>query len=335
MATRLIAHQISKAQHTRDASVLLRSTLLPADSEAAISFTQALRNAHTSNNPIAGRFRSPAGARLPFEQRLRTYLRGADDGQFVAFSHDAANLLLERMKTESAATGGYVIFCQYDHGAENFLLVALLSTRAQPSFDKDLNLVQSIALDFDHLRHAGRVRYSGLTHNDDGVVHYVSRRQGDVSDYFREFLGCEPVTDSAAQGRYLYTALRSFADTQKMDPEDREAMMQQAYTYSRECKKHGRPIQLTGLANSLRPDNPTVVLQHLSSEGTNLAGEFPVPPDSVMRKFVKFAFNRKGLKLEFDRTDWLDKVSTTNGSIVIKEAPAELIEQITSEKGNA
>ena len=91
-------------------------------------------------------------------------------------------------------------------------------------------------------------------------------------------------------------------------------------------------MAMTTLANLLLPQNPSIVLRHLSQESSGLAGEFAVPPASVMRQFVKFAFNKSGLKLEFDRNDWLDKVSVRNESVTIRHAPQELIKLINEEK---
>lgn len=331
MPARLIAHQILKQQHTKKTEVFLRAQLLPSGDELAGSFMQELRTAMTYRNPVAGRFVRLAGTQPPFEQRLIRYRTAATDAEFISFSHDATKLLEVKMGAEPLATGGYLVFAEYDHLEESYLLVAVLSTKAQPSFDEKLNLIASATLDFEHLRFAGRVRYAGVAANEDGVVHFVSRRTEELSDYFREFLGCEPVTDSTVQGRQLFTALSKYADKQEMKREDKEAMMQQTYSYWHDCRKADRPMTLTGLANFLVPDNPTVVLKHLTAESSGLAGEFSPPPTKVMRQFVKFTFANAGLKLEFDRNDWLGNISVKEKSVTIRNVPNELIQKLKEE----
>lgn len=329
---RLIAHQIRKAKNSREAVDHLRSALIPVSGELAGSFMQELRNAFNGRNPQAGRFVRPAGAQLPFEQRLRNYLRTMGDAEFISFTQAAAGLLRDKMKLESFATGGYVVFAEYDHLEESFLLVALLGTQAHPNFDQDLNLISSETLDFEHLRYAGRVRLRGISENADGVVHFVSRRKDEVSDYFQDFLGCEPITDSTTQGQHLHSALRAFADSHQLQREDREGLMQKTYTYWQECRKTGKPMEMSTLANLLRPEEPKVMLLHLTAESTGLAGEFPVPPAGVMKRFIKFAYSREGLKIEFDKNDWLDKITVKNESVTIRDAPPGLIAQIAEEK---
>src|SRR5208283_5836090 len=213
---------------------------------------QELRNTITQRNPVAGRFTRVAGANPAFEQRLVRYLGSHTDGEFISFSRDATNLLCSEMRRESLATGGYMVFAEHTHADEAFLLVVMLSTRAQPSFDEELNLISSITLDFDHLRHAGRIKLSAVPVNEDGVVHFVSRRAEGMSDYFRVFLGCEAVTDSTAQGNLLFSALRRLAAAGRMAPSDADSMMQRTYSYWQDCRRSGESMTLTALANCLR-----------------------------------------------------------------------------------
>jgi len=329
---RIIAHRINKQQHQRETTSSLRAALLPIGDLSA-GLMAEMRTAIMNRNPVAGRFTREAGTQPALEQRLNTYLTNITDETFVALTRDATEMLVTRMREEPAATGGYVVFAHHEHDGAEYLLVVLLSTKAQPSFDEHLNLVASITLDFEHLRHAGRVKLNELPANTDGVVHFVSRRAQETSDYFRDFLGCEALTDSAAQGNLLHTALRSLAATNQLETGDATALMERAYSYWQTCRHEKRTMTLTALANVLAPQNPTIVLQHLSSEHHGLAGEFAPPPPSIMRRFVKFAFSKRGLRLEFDRDDWLEKVSVTRGnSVVIRDAPAELIQDINDAK---
>jgi len=331
MFARLIAHQIQKKQHVKAATSHLRDRLLPA-TELAGDFVQELRGAISQRNPVAGRFVRPAGGKPPFEQRLIKYMAAVDDAQFIGLSRDATELLRSHMAAESFATGGYVVFAEYKHEEDTFFLVALLSTKAQPNFDENLNLISSVAIDFNHLRYAGRVRYSGVPGNEDGVVHFISRRTEELSDYFREFLGCEPVLDSSVQAKLLYTALSNFAETEEMSREDKEEMMHQTHSYWEDCRRNDRPMTVTGLANYLRPDDPRVMSKHLSQESWGLAGEFSPPPSRAMKQFKKFTFSRAGLKLEFDRNDWLGNITVREKSVTIRNAPEDLIKQLAEEK---
>jgi nucleoid-associated protein len=329
MPNRLIAHQIRKSQHSEEAQTYLRDQLLPVSAESN-SLVDELRQAITRGNPVAGKFIRPAGARPPFEQRLSRYMQRATDPEFISFSRDATGLLVTEMCKEPLTTGGYVLFGEQEFNEETFVLVILLSTRAQPSFDEHLNLISATTLDVEHLRHAGRIRESGVATNDDGVVHFVSRSSEGV--FFREFLGCEPVTDPTVQANYLLTALRGWSGERGMDVEQREQLMQRTYSYWNERRQAGEPMTLTGLSNFLEPANPEPILAYLGREESGLAGEFSPPRPNAMRQFVKFAFQKAGLKIEFNRNEWLQNINVRGSTLTIRNAPRELIEQITEEK---
>ncbi len=329
MSSRLIVHQIVKDRGSETTDLHLRASLLTSTTADAGALIDRLRLAITRGNPHAGRFTSPAGAQPPLQQRLLRYMRKQTDNEFVSFSRNAAGHLRNEMAKSGWATGGYIVFAEHKHGEETFLLVVLLSTHAQPSFDADLNLVSATTLDFAHMRHAARLRYSGVEQNEDSVVHFVSRNEKGVSDYFQDFLGCEELTDSSQQGRFLQSALRYMARDKGMN---KETVMQQTYTYWKGCREAGKSMTVTALANLLAPDDPDPILEYLGDPKWGLAGEFSPPIPSIMKNFLKFAFDGKGLKIEFDRDDWLGNIRCTDTTVTIRNAPASLIEQIQNEK---
>lgn len=104
-------------------------------------------------------------------------------------------------------------------------------------------------------------------------------------------------------------------------------MLQSAYSYWQDCRRNGRAMTLTAIANALNPQDSTELLNHLGQEVNELAGEFPPPPPGVMKRFVKFAFNKAGLKLEFDKNAWANevKVNPQAKTVTITNAPDELI----------
>jgi len=327
--TRLIAHRVSKTAHSTRAELQLGDQILPETAETQ-GFVEELRKAITAGNPVAGRFHQPAGVIPRFQQRLLRYLARPTEAEFISLSRDASEALVEEMRQETLVTGGYVVFVEHSHGADTFLINVILSTRARANFNEHLRLVQATTLDTEHLRHAGRIRLGGVAANEEGAIHYVSRSS--EGNYFRRFLGCEPLTDSTAQGHYLHTALRRWADSQRLTTEATETLMSRTFFFWKECWREKRPMTLTALANTLSPENPQPLLEHLGAEPSRLAGEFSPPAPSVMKKFVKFAFNKSGLRLEFNLNEWLDNIVVTGTTVTIKHAPSELIQEINAEK---
>jgi nucleoid-associated protein len=332
MLRKLIAHQIIKAQHANTAELHLRDQVLPIDSELSDALLTQLRESFQKRNPAAGVFKSTGETQPRFQQMLIRYPQGdEDEAPFVTLTTDAMTVLLDVMVREPLATGGYVVFAEYDSNNVTYLLTALLSTMAKPSFDEDLNLVASIALDLDHLRHGARVRLAGVADNTDGVVQFISQRRDGVSEYFVDFIGCEAVVRSDIQGRRLYTALDGWAAASNLNEEDKWQLMARAHSYWHDCYRERRPMTLTALANVISPEDPEPLLLHLGQEGYQLSGEFSPPPPSTMKRFVRFTFSAEGLRLEFDRNRWENHVRVVNRqsrTITISGVPEQLIAAI-------
>ena len=333
MLTRLIAHRISKKAHETKASLRLRDKVLPTDSTVASDLFEQLRDSFQRRNPVAGAFLTTGDTRPRFQQILERYIEADDESGFVTFTADAMGILRDEMATQQAATGGYVIFAEYEADNTKFLFAALLGTTAKPNFDKDLNLIESPSLDLDHLRHGARLRFDKVGTNDNGVVLFISQKSSGASDYFVNFIGCEEITTPDQQGRNLYTALNTWAIGNELDDEQRGQLLQNAYSFWRDCRDNNRAMTLTAIANALNPEDSAALLNHLAAEANQLAGEFPAPPPSVMKRFVKFTFNKAGLKLEFDRNSWANevKVNQKAKTLTITNVPDELIAALAEE----
>jgi nucleoid-associated protein len=327
MLTRLIAHQITKKAHETKANLRLRDKVLPVGSAVASDLFQQLRDSFQKKNPVAGAFLTTGDTQPRFQQILARYIETDGEEAFVVFTTDAMNILRDEMASQQAATGGYVVFAEYEADNTKFLFAALLGTTAKPNFDRDLNLIQSPSLDLDHLRHGARVRFDKFEANENGVVLFISQQSSGASDYFVNFVGCEEITSPDEQGRNLYTALDTWANTKTYSDEQRGQLLQNAYTYWQDCRRNGRAMTLTAIANALNPQDPTSLLRYLGTETNQLAGEFPPPPPNVMKRFVKFAFNKAGLKLEFDRNVWANevKINQRAKTVTITNVPDELI----------
>jgi nucleoid-associated protein len=327
MLRRLIAHQILKEPHTNTAQLHLREDVLPVGTDLTASLLEQLRDSFVRRNPISGRFKSTGGTQPRFQQLLLRYLQAAEDTTFIAFTREAMQVLADEMSRQQLATGGYVIFAEYDANNTPFLLTAILSTLAKPTFDENLNLVASTTLDLDHLRHGARTRLEAVEENDDGVVHFISYRTVGVSEYFLDFIGCEAVARPEVQANRLYSGLNTWAQERELDESQKLDLLARAYSHWELCRREQRPITLTALANATAPDDPQGLLTHLSQEDLGLAGEFSPPPPSSMRRFVRFSFNANGLRLEFDRNQWENRIiiNRQKRTLTIRNIPETLI----------
>lgn len=53
-------------------------------------------------------------------------------------------------------------------------MIALVTDQNIPSFDENLNLIDSTVLDLENLKHGARIRMSSLASNSDGVTALIA-----------------------------------------------------------------------------------------------------------------------------------------------------------------
>lgn len=329
MDYRLIAHEIRKSQHQQQTEIIYRESLIPANVRAA-SLVDEIRNTFKRHNPQGARFRMPEGDLSSLQRYFAQYLEAEDRlTAFIEFTNIATRKLRTCMEGEPASIGGYLVFAEYQYGEETFLVVVLLSSKARARFDANMNLLEVATLDIDHVRHAARFRYTGLNENSSGAVQIVARAS--EGNFFKDFIDCETVTDSEVQANLLKTAISSWIDAEGLSDPEKEELMKGTYGYWRACKKSASTMTLEGLANALYPNAPDRFRAHMTDEGADLEGEFSPPRARHMRQFQKFSFSGQGLKFEYDRAIWHNKVRVNGSTLTIRNAPAELLEQIRDE----
>lgn len=328
MNQRLIAHLISKEAHDVETKSKLGKSLLKGG--LTDQFLEQVRGA--VRNPWSGRFEEEDGAKGAFYQHLEAYLKDPTDSSFVSFSKSCTNRLVGLMEKQPLATGGYLAFAEYQHNEVIYLVIILMSTQEGLAFDSKLRLVSNPVLDYAKVRHAVRIRQSEVAENCEGVLHFISHGPEKVSDYFRSFLGCEKVISPRAQAALLHTALRAWGTHKGFNGDETDALMAGAHSYWKKCWDGGVPMMLSGLANSLQPDDPKEMEEFLGGEERNLAGTFDPPTAAAMKRFIKFSYHEKGFRLEVDRTLWLNRLEVSGGSLILHDVSPKLIESLREEQ---
>lgn len=262
------------------------------------------------------------------------YVDGAKD--FLQTSVDMMTTLKDRADRTQFAKGGYVLIAHLSNGAREFLLVVQLTDRAGSAIDGALNVVESIYLDVDDLRVAGRVDLTGWQTGD--VDRYVSflKGKGDVSEYFRQFLGCNTITDPAGDTRSLFRALRRFAAEQALQPDEKAQFMDEAINICADLAERNEELSLDALANRLRPHDPDTLKQTFARDEFRLADGL-IPSKKEVNKQRSFRGRSTGWAVEIQRTALRTQevqVDEANRRITLNEVPVQLLQKLVAWKAD-
>ncbi|ELX2304284.1 nucleoid-associated protein [Yersinia enterocolitica] len=266
----------------------------------------------------------------PMERMASDYVDGVDG--FYPSSCRMMHHLTERSQRENMATGGYVLFANIVIGNNEHLLIAIVSATIGSTVTDDFNIQDSTYLDIAKLRMAGRI---DLTAWQGGAERYISflKGQGNVSNYFKQFLGCNDVLIAKRESEKLRDALTAFAADKELDGAEKDAFLKSAFEHLHALSKAGEPLSLETFVNAVWPQAPEELSGKLAAEELELSDGF-VPDGRVIRALVSFKGKSKYWELKFDREGktegYIDYDPETN-IITLRNVPDEFREMWMNE----
>lgn len=215
----MILHQIDKKPDGTPA--VLHTNLKAMDESQAVE--DLLANVNESYNAKAGKawgfFHAESGA-----HPLRGWLSAWRDGgkTFTEFSLVAVEHLTRLMEESNLTTGGHALFAHYQQGMTEYLVIALLQQSDCVGVNERLEVVPVRRLDLDHIHLAARINLSEWENNPASkqYISYIKGKNGrKVSEYFRDFIGCQEGVDGPGETRTLLKAFTDFVESEDLPDE--------------------------------------------------------------------------------------------------------------------
>lgn len=328
-----VAHRLEKARNVRGA------TVHPADAEIVKNeaFTALFQNVLESYNSRCSRHTGSFQEdeeNYRFSVGARAYVAG--EMEFLAFTVTAMERLRVQINDVTFAGGGYVLFVRYLHANRDMLLVAKLNAEAGAIFTPDLHeVVQSEYLNLDRLQVAARVDLEGWKGGDDRYLTFVLKQdRGSPSDYFREFIGCRINQDSKIESNKLVKVVKEFAnklaDDGVIPAEGVPDVQRRAFDYASELIKghEKQPLLFDTLANAVWPEEPEKFMRFLNDHPEQPSSGF-IPDRTTLKKLSDINFKSRELTVKMTYEFKLQHVSTEGNRVVITDAPAKLVKELT------
>ena len=286
-----------------------------------------------SYNATAGKgwgfFHQESGA-YPFSGWLGKYLAGVTD--FLSFSTTAVEHLTKLMEESNLTTGGHALFCHYQQGLTDYLVIALVQETEAVTMTEELALMTVKRLDLDHIRLAARINISEWQTNRQSkqYISYLKGKQGrKLSDYFRDFIGCQEGIDGPGETRTLLKAFSDFVDSEEMVEEDAREKASTLVNYSMAQAKMGEPITLDELSGLIDEDRPKNFHDFIKAKDYGLSETLP-PDKKTLNKFRRFTGRAEGLSISFEAHLLGDKIEFDEavGTLTLRNLPTQLAEQL-------
>lgn len=256
----------------------------------------------------------------PMPRIVREYLEHQD---FYAATERMMNILSDRIQDQSLATGGKVFIIHFRENQNEYLLIAILSEKIAFS-TTNWQLEEEEVLALEHLKYAGRIN---LTAWQSGEKRYISflKRQGDIAQYFKLFLGCNDVLFAQQETKKLVEHLEEFANEQGLEVEQKTDFFERAQEYLYEISNNEEPFSAEIFANRVWFENPQELKDKLADSENGVADGF-IPDKRSIKKLSTYTGKTKHWRLSFDRTAVLSgDIELNNGKIIIKNPPESLL----------
>lgn len=324
-----IVHLIDKKPDGSPAVLHARDNELGA-SDAIENLLADLNDSYNAKQGKAwGLFHGESGA-YPFSGWLKQYL--SEEKDFTAFSRIAVEHLQKLMEESNLSTGGHVLFAHYQQGMTEYLAIALLHHSDGVAVNAELDVTPSRHLDLGQLHLAARINLSEWQNNQASkqYISFIKGKNGKkVSEYFRDFIGCQEGVDGPGETRTLLKAFSDFVESEDLPEESAREKTQTLVDYATSQTKMGEPVTLEELSSLIDEDRPKAFYDHIRNKDYGLSPEIPADK-RTLNQFRRFTGRAEGLSISFEAHLLGSKVEYDEqaGTLIIKGLPTQLIDQL-------
>lgn len=247
------------------------------------------------------------------------------------------NMLCERSRSEPLATGGYVLIAHVENSATHFLLVAMVTNKIGTAITEGLDVVDSTHLDLSALRVAGRIDATAWQCGHERCISFLKGR-GEVSDYFKRFLGCNDYIAAPAETQKLNQCLKDFASAKQLSEQETDQFLRQAHDICTRLAEARTAIALDEVANALWPQAPQELQAAFAAPELQLNDGF-IPDKRSLRGLIRFklASPSRAWKLEFERAGLRNGevfFDAENATLTLRNLPADFIADMRTENND-
>lgn len=328
-----IVHLIEKKPDASPAILHARDTELPA-SQAMEHLLSDLNDSYNAKQGKAwGFFHEESGA-YPFSGWLKSYL--ADEQDFSNFSKQAVEQLKRLMEESNLSTGGHVLMAHYQQGMTDYLAIALLHHSEGVAVTEALDVAPAKHLDLGQLHLAARINLSEWQNNQNSkqYISFIKGKNGKkVSDYFRDFIGCQEGVDAPSETRTLLKAFSDFVESEDLPEEQAREKTDALVDYATTQARIGEPMTLEELSGLLDEERPKAFYEHIRNKDYGLSPEIP-PDKRTLNQFRRFTGRAEGLSISFEAHLLGSKVEydEARDMLIIRQLPSQLKDQLKRRK---
>lgn len=276
-----------------------------------------------------GKFTTAEG--YPTQAQVRDYVEDTEK-DFLLLTTRMMDTLRNQAQARSASTGGHVLFAHFRREARDYLLVSIITDKLSAALTSERDVRDVRHLDLDGFRFAGRINLTAWAKGEERYISFL-KGKGDVSEYFRHFLGCDSVVQDRVDTSNLVTALKEFVAATGLPEREGNEFLGRAKAICERVSRAREELEFDALANELMPKDPKKLGDFLAHTDRALTDRF-VPDRRALVSLVRFRGGTKQWKVEFDRDAVSNRAVIFNAAantLTLTDLPDDLVAQLNAE----
>ncbi len=283
---------------------------------------------------------------VPFKTSLADFMHAQKERVdnlediFHQFTVASGDKLIKALTDTGSVQTGFLIFCQYEFLATQYLMITLLNTRSHVEINQALELNAREHLDLAKMQLAVRIDLTQLEIQPE-QKRYVSFIKGlmgrKVSDFFMDFIGCEELVDIKQQNKQLISSVDAYLASENLDRTEQEQHREEVKSYFKEKIDAGESLSIKELSGRLSPQSDSEHSFEAFTQTLEAPLEESIQPDpAALRQLAKFTGQGGGVSLSFERKLLGDRIiyDPVSDTLTIKGIPPNLKDQLTRQSNN-
>lgn len=333
----VIFHQLEKKSEERGPETVSKDyadELLSPNDPIVQKFCKDIVDSYRTHNPIWGN--------IDQNKTFHTLLEGQNSptpSDFVQFSKDITDLIKTELSKSVMGTGGFILILNYTHSEKEWLMVIMLKNDEGYGLSELLTLEKRKYLNLRKLNESARVNiqqwHDNISLSDDEKGNCLSFMKGkkdeDVTEYFREALGCIGYQSSNKNTKNVINAITEYMEAKSYPAIVRDSIRDSMYTYFTTQHSADLEVDLVTISRKVNAESPEDFTSYLSENNIMIDSSFK-PSEKSFKRLQKISFNIGDVKVSFTYDDLNENVVLNNEGLLIKSIPTHIITEIESYK---
>jgi len=329
---RLVIHQLEKATGTRGVGLYHFSNSLMPVHEGVNRMYELIHDSFEKDKTRYGKYKLHI-VNNAVMLNSNYYIADMTDDVFLTYTRASFTELLDKIRTESFATGGYYLFADYSTGGSRFM--SIIIARKKDGFNIEWNsrggefeFLDTKNVNTDKLAMGYRLNvelYRARNTEDRNYVALLTNQGESISGYFLEWVNATDGINGRVQTGVLVSAIKNL--TPPPSAIDEADFQSTAYDIINEYRKNNRGLINIDAISQLLYGDSSIIRTYIENELRQEIDPEIHGDTTALRRLIQIKANVKGINLTIDSSKFSSQEAEIDGDVLIIRN-RELVNQI-------